>query len=97
MVKILRPSYEILTPIDGGYVLKIIELAGRTCYKSDDLITPDSAKKFVEKIAARNHESVIEHFAVTVRFVCNRGFTHVMVRHPQEPRGGDRFPRLFRA
>jgi thymidylate synthase (FAD) len=81
MVKILKPSFEILTPIDGIAILKLIELAGRTCYKSHDLITPDSARAFVEKVAKRGHESVIEHYNITVRFVCNRGFTHELVRH----------------
>ena len=81
MVKIIKPSYEILTPINGDEILKLIELAGRTCYKSDNLITPDSAKNFVEKIAQRGHESVIEHYNITVRFICNRGFTHELVRH----------------
>ena len=81
MVKIVKPSYEILTPINGDEILKLIELAGRTCYKSDNLITPDSAKNFVEKIAQRGHESVIEHYNITVRFICNRGFTHELVRH----------------
>ena len=81
MVNIVKPHYEILTPVNGDEILKLIELAGRTCYKSHDLITPDSAKNFVEKIAQRGHESVIEHYNVTVRFICNRGFTHELVRH----------------
>ena len=81
MVKIIKPSFEILTPINGIEILKLIEIAGRTCYKSNDLITEDSAKNFVEKIAKRGHESVIEHYNLTVRFICNRGFTHELVRH----------------
>ena len=81
MVNIVKPKYEILTPINGDEILKLIELAGRTCYKSNDLITPDSAKGFVERIAKRGHESVIEHYNITVRFICNRGFTHELVRH----------------
>ena len=81
MVRIIKPSYEILTPIAGDEILKLIELAGRTCYKSNNLITPDSAKDFVERIAKRGHESVIEHYNITVRFICNRGFTHELVRH----------------
>lgn len=81
MVNIVKPTYEILTPINGDEILKLIELAGRTCYKSNDLITPDSAKGFVERIAKRGHESVIEHYNITVRFICNRGFTHELVRH----------------
>ena len=81
MVKIIKPSFEILTPVNGAEILKLIEIAGRTCYKSNDLITEDSAKNFVEKIAKRGHESVLEHYNITVRFICNRGFTHELVRH----------------
>lgn len=47
-MKIINASTEILTPITGDE-LRQIEYAGRTCYKSEDKITDDSAKKFVEK------------------------------------------------
>ena len=81
MVKVIKPYYKILTKIDGNEILKLIELAGRTCYKSNNLITEDSALGFVEKISKRGHESVIEHFNITIQFICNRGFTHELVRH----------------
>lgn len=61
--------------------LETIELAGRTCYKSEDKITEDSAKKFVKNILKRGHESVIEHVSASVRFITNRGVTHELVRH----------------
>ncbi|MBI2628263.1 MAG: FAD-dependent thymidylate synthase [Candidatus Niyogibacteria bacterium] len=54
--------------------LKIIELAGRTCYKSFDKITNDSAKQFVHKLLrVFKHESVIEHSWLTlnVRYIHN--------------------------
>ena len=41
-MKIIRPSYEILTPIDGDYILGFLEKIGRVCYKSEDRITDDS-------------------------------------------------------
>lgn len=82
-MKIIKPSYEILTPIDRVQILKHIELCGRVCYKSEEKITEDkeSASKFVSMIQNRNHESVLEHFVISVRFICNRGFTHELVRH----------------
>ena len=47
--------------------LKIIELAGRTCYKSFDKITGDSAKQFIHKLLKiYKHESVIEHSWLTL-------------------------------
>jgi len=66
---------------DGEDVLKHIEAAGRTCYKSEDKITPDSAAKFVKMILKSGHESVVEHASATVRFICDRGVTHELVRH----------------
>ena len=36
---LIRPSFEILTPLDGEAILKTIEVAGRTCYKSEGRIT----------------------------------------------------------
>ena len=80
-MKIIQPSYEILTSIRREDVLKHLENCGRTCYKSEDKITDDSAGKFVEKIVKRNHLAMIEFYDVQVRFVHNRGFTHEMVRH----------------
>jgi len=81
MVKYVNPSFEILTPIDRVKVLSLIELAGRTCYKSEDLITSESAAKFVKMITGRDHLSVIEHYVVTVKFIIPRGVSHEMVRH----------------
>ncbi len=80
-MKIIKPSYEILTPIDRVQILKHIELCGRVCYKSEEKMTEDSASGFVSMIQNRNHESVLEHFSISVRFICNRGFTHELVRH----------------
>jgi len=61
--------------------LEIIEKAGRTCYKSEDKIDLGSAKKFVEMIVKRGHETVIEHVTASVKFITNRGVTHELVRH----------------
>ena len=38
-MKLIKPSTEILTPINRGEILKFIEIVGRTCYKSEDKIT----------------------------------------------------------
>ena len=61
--------------------LEIIEKAGRTCYKSEDKIDLGSAKKFVQMIVKRGHETVIEHVNASVKFITNRGVTHELVRH----------------
>ena len=80
-MKIINASYHIETPIDGAEMLKRIEKAGRTCYKSEDRITDESAKSFVRKLIECGHESVLEHESITVRFVCDRGISHEIVRH----------------
>ena len=51
------------------------------CYKSETTITEDSAKSFVERIIKNGHESVIEHEKITVKFICDRGISHEIVRH----------------
>lgn len=76
---LLKPSVEILRITEDP--LELIELAGRTCYKSEDKITPESAPKFAEMILKRGHESVLEHASATVRFICDRGVSHEIVRH----------------
>ena len=80
-MRIVPPSHEILFMPDGDLLLKNIEIAGRTCYKSEDLITPDSAAGFVARIIASGHHSVIEHMNITARFICDRGVSHELVRH----------------
>lgn len=82
-MKIIKPSYEILTPIsEGGKAeLQFIERCGRVAYKSEDKITDDSSERFVKGIIKRGHESVIEHSMLTVKFICDRGISHELVRH----------------
>lgn len=80
MVKLVPISYEIW-PFDGVYILKNIERAGRTCYKSDDKITDNSYIDFIKKILKNGHESVLEHEKITVTFFIDRGVSHEVVRH----------------
>lgn len=80
-MKIINPSYEILTKINGKEILQEIERAGRTCYKSEDKITEESCQRFVDTLIRRGHHAMIEHGpSISVRFICNRGFTHELVR-----------------
>lgn len=48
-------------------IYKQIELAGRTCYKSEDKITEDSAKGFVERMIKSNHTAMLEQGTVYVK------------------------------
>lgn len=79
-MKVINASTEILTPITGDE-LQRIEYAGRTCYKSEDKITDGSAKKFVENLIKRGHEAMLEHSSLSVKFICDRGVSHELVRH----------------
>lgn len=79
-MKIVTASYEILAIMPEN-PLEHIERAGRTAYKSEDKIGPGTAEPFVKMILKRGHESVIEHASMSVRFVCDRGVSHELVRH----------------
>lgn len=80
-MKVINPSFTIEQAINGIEILKNLERAGRTCYKSEDRIDDKSAIKFVQMLIARGHETVLEHEKVTVRVICDRGVTHEIVRH----------------
>ena len=78
---IIKPSVEIITPIQAMTVMKRIEEIGRTCYKSEAKMTKGSEAKFVEKLINSGHESVLEHCTLSVRFTVDRGVSHEIVRH----------------
>lgn len=80
-MKIIKPSYDILTPIDKHTLYKQIERAARTCYKSEDAITDDSAEKMVKGLVKRGHEAMLEHASVTVKFITDRAVANEIVRH----------------
>lgn len=80
-MKVINAGYEIIIPINRDVILKRIEEIGRVCYKSEDLITPDSASKFVNMLVKRGHLAMIEHCSISVKFICDRGVSHEIVRH----------------
>lgn len=80
-MKTIKPKFIIESEVNGTEILKLIEKAGRTAYKSEDLINDESSLSFVNMIVKREHFSVIEHFNITVRIICDRGITHEIVRH----------------
>lgn len=84
-MKLVKQGHQILSFISIGGIeeLQRIEIAGRTCYKSEEKITPDgeSAKRFVKMIIDNGHEAMLEHSSLSVRFICSRGVSHEIVRH----------------
>lgn len=84
-MNIMKPSFEILTPISEGGIeeLKHIEKIARVCYKSEGAITEDgeSAKKMVKMLINHDHTAMIEHSSLSVKFTVDRGVSHELVRH----------------
>lgn len=80
-MNIIEPSFKVMTKIDRSAILQLIEECGRTCYKSEAKITDDSASNFVRGLIKRNHTAMIEHFSISVKFICDRGVSHEIVRH----------------
>lgn len=80
-MKVIEPKVEFISVIDGKAILKQIEQCGRVCYKSEDNIAAGTAEKFVANIIKRGHEAVLEHFSFSVKFTCDRGVSHEIVRH----------------
>ena len=82
MVRPVIPTFDILTRIDTEEILRFIEHAARTCYKSEHLTDENSHHKLVQLLVKRGHWAMIEHApAITVRIVGDRGATHELVRH----------------
>lgn len=80
-MKIITPYFVIEDVVDGEKILKNLEKAGRTCYKSEEKVTDSSASVFIKKIIESGHETILEHEKITVRIICDRGVTHEIVRH----------------
>ena len=83
MVKIIEPSFEILTPIDGNQILKHIEKCGRTCYQSyeNETVDTSSAEKMIKMLIKMGHESVLEHFLITIKAKIDIGNYKDITRH----------------
>lgn len=64
-MRLIKPSYSIIEQPPGlEGVYKMIEIAGRTCYKSENNITEDSAKAFVDRMIKSGHGAMLEHGTV---------------------------------
>ena len=78
-MKLVKSSAEIVTYTPD--LLKVLERAGRVCYKSEDRIAPGTDATLVSKVIDNHHESVVEHGVITVQIICDRGVSHELVRH----------------
>jgi thymidylate synthase (FAD) len=67
-MKLIKPSFEIWNqPAGLEGVYKQIERAGRVCYKSEDKITENSAKEFVDRMIKSGHGAMLEHGTVYLK------------------------------
>ena len=67
-MKLINPKYEIIEQEPGlSGIYKSIELAGRTCYKSEDKITDTSAKEFVDRMIKSGHLAMLEFGTVYLK------------------------------
>ena len=79
-MKIVEPWIEV-EKFDGVKIMKRLERACRTCYRSEGLITDDSYKRLLSNCLTRGHESILEHEKITVRMQCDIGVYKDLTRH----------------
>ena len=81
-MKLIKPSFSILPQSDGlEGIYKQIEMAGRTCYKSEDKITETSAKEFVDRMIKSGHGAMLEHGTVYLQHEMVKGGTHPLDKY----------------
>lgn len=80
-MKIIKPYVEPTVPLAPAEDLyRIVEAGGRTCYLSE-AVEGDTPAKFIQRAIKRGHESILEHATISLRFICDRGVSHELVRH----------------
>ena len=79
-MRIVEPWIKV-EKFDGKQIMKRIERACRTCYRSEGKITEDSYKNLIKNCITRGHESVLEHEKVTVRIYGDIGSYKDLTRH----------------
>ena len=91
-MRLINQSYKIwnqLAGLEGVY--KQIERVGRVCYKSEDKITEDSAKPFVDRMVKSGHGAMLEHGTVYLKVInkglhlCNYEKDHIEDKYISNP------------
>lgn len=80
-MKIINPYTEISPHWMARPSSSTLSCAGGSATSLRTKSPTPSAAKFVAGIIKRGHEAVLEHFDITVKFVCDRGVSHEIVRH----------------
>ena len=83
MVKIINPSVEIVSEVNPDVMLKTIEKAARTCYKTENNISEDtsSAVKMITKLIDLGHTAMIEFADIHVKLITDTGVLKDLSRH----------------
>lgn len=79
-MKIVEPIIYV-EPYDGVKIMKRLERACRTCYRSEDKVTEDSYKNLLKNCINRGHESILEHEKISIRMICDIGVYKDLTRH----------------
>lgn len=79
-MKIIEPSIQV-EKVDYKQIMKNLERACRTCYRSEGSIKEESYKTLLRNCITRGHESILEHEKVTIRMICDIGVYKDLTRH----------------
>lgn len=79
-MKIIEPKIWV-EQYDPVKIMRNLERACRTCYRSENLITEESYKNLLKNCINRGHESILEHEKITIRMVCDVGVYKDLTRH----------------
>lgn len=79
-MKLIDPQVYV-EPFDGITIMKRLERACRTCYRSESSISDDSYKRLLKNCINRGHESILEHEKITIRMICDIGVYKDLTRH----------------
>lgn len=80
MVKIIEPKVEV-EKFNGIDIMKKLERACRTCYRSEDIIGDETYKILLKNCINRGHESVLEHEKISIRLITEIGAYKDFTRH----------------
>lgn len=80
MVKIIEPKVEV-EKFNGIDIMKKLERACRTCYRSEDIIGNETYKILLKNCINRGHESVLEHEKISIRLITEIGAYKDFTRH----------------
>lgn len=85
-MRLIKPSFSIWDQQEGlEGIYKQIERAGRVCYKSEDKITEDSAKDFVDRMVKSGHGAMLEHGTVYLYNPGDKQMLDMIKRYSENP------------